>query len=692
MPWLLDALALLAATAVLTLPGLAVTRPLRLGALATAALTAPCSIGIIVVAAEASAFVRIPWTPLSPLLLAAVIALALSAPALRREGLSLAALADPRLPGPRELGAVGVASARSLARRARRDPWSFFATSAGERTAMVAGLVAGGGILGLRMLSMMGSLHAVTQTYDGIFHLNAVRRILDLGSASAWTVGSLSTEPGTATFYPAAWHQTTSLIAQLCGGDIVRATDALLLLVTAVVWPLGLVLLVRTCTSAGPLGLAATGLLSSVSLAFPMAPSSFGILLPYTLAITMVPAALTMLVQLLDWNDSPSPSRSVLLPRQILLLVPPVGIAVALAHPQAVPTLIVLGLPIVLWSTCLRVARWGEGIAARRAAVIALAGALAVFIVCGRVWAFVRPSRSSAGWEPTSSVPEAIGQTLSLQTLGGAPWWPLGLLVIAAALSTLLLSRDGWIVASWVWAVLLAVVGLSMRDLDYRYVITGAWYSDINRVMAVPVIAAIPMLALGLDAAARALARARVLPRTAVAPVAGVCVILLVLGLGAWSPSTAERYRHEYAPWWQNQGLLSDDERELIEEDVPRLVPEGETLAVDPWDGGALAYALADYPVMAPFAIGHRSPEVEVLTHRLQDIDTDPAVCDAAATLGIHHVLDFGPTELWGTEFKFPGIDAVGDDPAAATEVARRGDAALLRLQPCTRSDGSTWG
>lgn len=271
-----------------------------------------------------------------------------------------------------------------------------------------------------------------------------MRRILDLGSASVWTVGSLSTEPGTATFYPAAWHQTTSLIAQLCGGDIVRAADALLLLVTAVVWPLGLVLLVRTCTSAGQLGLAATALLSSVSLAFPMAPSSFGILLPYTLAITMVPAALTMLVQLLDWNDSPSPSRSVLSPRQILLLVPPVGIAVALAHPQAVPTLIVLGLPIVLWSTYLRVARWGEGIAARRTAVIALAGALAVFIVCGRVWEFVRPARSSAGWEPTSSVPEAIGQTLSLQTLGGAPWWPLGLLVIAAALSTLLLSgTDG---------------------------------------------------------------------------------------------------------------------------------------------------------------------------------------------------------------------------------------------------------
>ena len=70
MPWLLDALALLAATAVLMLPGLAVTRPLRLGALATAALTTPCSIGIIVVAAEASAFMRIPWTPLSPLLLA----------------------------------------------------------------------------------------------------------------------------------------------------------------------------------------------------------------------------------------------------------------------------------------------------------------------------------------------------------------------------------------------------------------------------------------------------------------------------------------------------------------------------------------------------------------------------------------------------------------------------------------------
>ncbi|MDR9778329.1 hypothetical protein RJJ65_37960, partial [Rhizobium hidalgonense] len=145
---------------------------------------------------------------------------------------------------------------------------------------------------------------------------------------------------------------------------------------------------------------------------------------------------------------------------------------------------------------------------------------------------------------------------------------------------------------------------------------------------------------------ATALLRRRLLPRTQLAPVAAMAVVLCILALGALSPATAERYRAEYAPWWQEPGLLSDEERAVLAA-VPGSVAPDEVIAVDPWDGGALAFALSDREVTRVFPTAPMSPDVILISDRLQDIQHDPAVCDAAARENVRYVLDFGDEELW---------------------------------------------
>lgn len=561
--------------------------------------------------------------------------------------------------------------------------------------AVVAGLLVGGALMGARMLMMMGGPRAVTQTYDGVFHLNAVRLIQDSGSASAWTVGSLARAPGDASFYPSAWHQTVSVVAMLTGGDIVVATNTLLLVVCTVVWPLGVVLLVRTCTAAGPLGLFAAGVLSAAPLAFPMSTSAFGVLLPFTLSLALVPPGMVIAARLLGLarprEPSGPPAPELLSVRQALAVGLPVAVAIASAHPQGAIALAVIAIPLAIWSLCLHLERTLEGRGGLRGAAVAGSGLLAAAACGPPMWRVARPARSSSPWLPEETAADAWRRVLALAPAKGEVWVPFGAVFLVCAVAVVLLSRSGWLVAAWSWLAPLAVASLSMQDLDDRYVLTGPWYTDPHRLTALPVLLAVPILAVGLDVFGAALRRSPLDLPSAAMPIAGACAVAVVLCAAVLAPPTLETYRERHATKWQEPALLDADERAVLAE-VPQHVWPGETIAVDPWDGSALASALSDRPVTNTFPAGPVSEDVALLGDRLHEIQDDPQVCDAAAREGVRYALDFGDQELNGPLGNHPGIDAVGDVPAAATEVARRGDTALLRLQPCTRSDGSTWG
>lgn len=675
-------------------PGWAVTRALGLRRLAAVGFAVPCSVAIITAAAELAHLVHIPWSPLVPLALTLLLVVAIGAVSFRRARRAARSSSrtanDPR--HGRRAKTMPPPSLRDRVRHARRqlahDPSAFFASRDGEHLALLAGLALGIGFLGTRMLRMMGSLNAVTQTYDGIFHLNAVRHVLRTGSASARTVGGLTSSPEDPYAYPAAWHQTASVIAQLAQGDVVRATDALLVALAAIAWPVGLVLLVRTCTRAGSLGLFATGVLSSVSLVFPFVPGSFGILLPFLLGMSMVPAGFTLLAQLMGAGRS-STSSSTLRPGQVAALLPFMAIALALSHPQAVVALAVLGLPVMLWASCARV----SGMITRRdtapAAALTVLVTLAALAFTLLVWPSLQPGTAAGAWPAIRSTDQAWGQVLSLMPARASTWWPMAVLMVAALAAVVLLTRSGWLVAAWSWAALLAVAALSMPDTEYRYLLTGPWYSDPNLVMVLPLVVAIPILAVGLEAVVRDLFRRKVIHRAPLAPLSAVSTTLAILALGVLTPPAFERHE-AYSSLWQGDHLLSADERAVLE-DLDGTVPPGDVIAANPWNGGALAYAIADRQVSEPFVAGYISPDAQVLDERITELTTDPEVCDAAARLGVHWVLDFGTQEMLEGIHHAPALTELRQRPGVAQVVERRGDAALLRLEPCTRTDGSIW-
>jgi hypothetical protein len=666
-----------AALLVLGGPGLPTVLALRLRPLTAVVAAVPVSLLLIALTAEAGHLLGIPWTLLSPLVLGLVVGGALW-PLGRRRTLAAASEQGAFLEDP---AAPGSAAARVLASRR------------GRALALLAGLGVGGGTLLVQALSAMGGIDTVNQTYDNVFHLNAVRHVLRAGDGSAWVVGGMTSLPGNEGYYPAAWHQVVSLVVQVSGQGIAHASNVVMLLLATVVWPLGLMALMRTSTTAGPLGWMAAGALAGVTGAFPMALMSWGIVLPYFLSLSLMPLVVIVVSRLAGLAPHSSQRLSGL---QLAVLLPAVCGAVALAHPQGVFVGMALGLPVLVWGT---LSRARDRVAARTATAPGAPGArrvwpLAVLTVAALLgsaaaWIRLRPSESSAVWEPNASPKEAIGQALSLAPNATPTFVPLGLVMLGCAAAVLLLSRSRWLLAPWLAATALSVLTRSTPVGDLRYLLLGTWYTDNNRVTALIAVAAIPVLALGIESLQRAAARRR--PAVAGTPglVVAAVAALLVLALGLVSPGT--RVNQNYVEdGWRTGVLLSDDERELLER-LPEVVPEDAVIATNAWNGSALAYALSDRQVLNLYMGFQAEPEVHLLNAALDDARTDPEVCDAAQELDVEYALDFGPQEIHGRSATYTGLNEISETGAAEV-VLQVGEAKLLRMLPCRGTDGSMNG
>ena len=664
-----------AALLVLSGPGLPPVLALRLRPLTACVALVPFSLLAIAISAEAGHLLGVPWSIASPLLLGLLLGAVLWLPG-RRRAADAATTEDD--------GAESVGRDQTAADGPAAPATGILSTQRGLAGAILTGLAVGGGSLLAQVLPMMGGLRAVNQSYDNVFHLNAVRHVLRLEDASAWVVGGMTTLPGEETYYPAAWHQAVSLVVQISGQGIPLASNVVMLVLAAVLWPLALMALMRTCTTAGPVGWMTAGVLAGVTGAFPVALMYWGIVLPYFLSMAMMPLVVIGVCHVAGLAPRSAQRLTAL---QLVVLLPVVCAAVALAHPQGVFAGIVLGLPILLWGTVVRAReRFSPARRAGRRLWPLATLTLVALIGSVEVWGRFRPVRGSAVWEPNASLKEAFGQAVSLAPNNTPAFVPLGVVMLGCAAAVLLLSRSRWLLAPWLAATAMSVVTRSTPVGDLRYLLTGNWYSDNNRITALVAVAAVPVLALGIESLQRWAGRRRPAPAGTAGQVAAGVVAVLVLALGTVSPGTRVNDGH-FEAMWRSETLLSADERELLAQ-LPDVVDEDAVIATNAWNGSSLAYALSDRQVLNTFMGFQVEPEVHLLNAELDEARTDPEVCDAVEELDVEYALDFGPQEIHGRSATYTGLNEISETGAAEV-VLQVGDAKLLRMLPCRGTDGS---
>ena len=552
-----------------------------------------------------------------------------------------------------------------------------------------------GGFLVLHMTEdMVYGPEAFSQSLDNSFHMNAIRWIQEHGDASSLTLGAVSAADQQPAFYPAGWHDFVSLIYSTTGTSIATATIVTVLLAASILWPCSLVALSLSIPKLRRLQALAIPALTCGFAAFPGLLLRWGVLFPNLLGYALVPSFVALMVCLVQVMV-----RGEYAALLSLCLAALVGVAgLALVHPNAVVSAVVFALPLVLAGVAW-VVRSRELASRQKWVGSALLGL--VILGCVGAWWFLRPGASASNtWEPMLTEGEALYQFLFLGLENANqlrdrfnPSYLAGFLALWGAGYLLYKRRNLWLIASWVLIGYLWIVSASVPRGEFRLLMVAPWYTDHFRLAALVVFPSVILAGIGLGGFVEGLLTwvVRRVPRAARLKVAtagiGVAtvLVLVIAGLSSRVPSVQEAtlaVSQEYRVT-PTSVVLNQDEMNVIYE-IPKIVPKGDVIVNNPWDGSAYIYALADRHLTGYHFEFETSPKYSAIMHNLKDARTNPEVCREVNKYKAHwyvhleNQLNFGPD----AQKNYDGLVAAIDTDVL-TPVYSSGPMTLYRISAC---------
>lgn len=558
--------------------------------------------------------------------------------------------------------------------------------AAGHGLALVAAVF----LVGRQLVAAFGRPESFSQTFDNVFHLNAIRFILDTGSGSSFTVSSM-TGGG---FYPAAWHDLVALVVSTTGSDIPVSVNVVNIVVGSVVWPLGCIFLAHQILGKRVAVSVAAGILSAAFGAFPLLLLDFGVLYPNFLGNALLPAALALGVQALGLATDPP--ESVLVTWLLFFAVLP---GIALAHPSSIMALIALMLPplVIVWTrSTARLRRRSERPAL---AVTAMVFLLIVGLgVAATLWKLVRPPEIAATWLPIQTTGRAIGEVIASSAIGRPASWVVMALAIAGLASLIMRRRHIWLVGMYAVAASLFVIVASFPLGELRTFFTGVWYNDSPRLASLLPLVILPVAVVGgvrgwdrfiVPAVARLRAAKIQTPQEGSRQMRGFVIVIAGLSAACLLAAGTQRGNVREAvdsasrsyQLTADSSLISTDEMTLLER-ITTKIPEDAVLVGNPWNGSALAYAFTGRKVIQFHMLSELPDGSEELYVALNTATSDPSICPIVRNLNLGYVLDFGHREVHGGDNGFRGLDNL-EAAGVAELVDSEGEAKIYQLTAC---------
>lgn len=545
-------------------------------------------------------------------------------------------------------------------------------------------------LVAVRMMGAIGQPEALSQTFDNVFHMNAVQFILDQGSGSSFSVGNM-TGGG---FYPAAWHDLVSLLRQLSGASIPVAANVINICIGAVVWPAGCVYLAQVTMGSRPAAAVSAGVLSAGFGAYPLLMVDFGVLYPNFLALALLPFVWALGIQAFRFAAI-GPVHPYATWIVLLGALP----GLTLAHPSGVMTLLPLLAPAALiWWWQWNFAHPPEaGIWRRRPSRVMLL--IAAGTVCVVLWGVVRPPEAAATWPPVATWMDAIWDFISSSGIGRPESWAVMALTIVGLIGATV-TRRYWLLGAYAAVAVLFFMAVAGRPGRIRTFLTGVWYNDPQRLAAIIPLVVLPIAALGAvacwDGLNRLLTKARrirvqakdksipalSIGATSVAAVVAVSMLTAMTqqeNLAAAQTSAARNYK--VGP---DAALLDSDEMAVLAR-VGEVVPADAVVVGNPWTGSSLAYALSQRRTLQPHILGAVSDDALYIFAHLNMAGVDAAVCRSVRELNAEYVLDFGDREVnngEGRTINYHGLENLKE--SGVVEVVDSQDGATLyRITAC---------
>lgn len=651
MTWLETVPTFLAAALIIFVPGAVLAWALGARGLAWLASAAPLTVSLVAVGAIAAAIVHVTWNP-------AVLAIVVL-------GSSAAAWGVRKLVTRRRGGGPAVVSSR-------------------PRLAVVlaglGGITFGAAAICLRLTQTFIAPENISQTYDNVHHLSAVRAILESGNGSALEVGGLI-HNGLSGLYPYAWHDLVALTVQLSNATPPVAVNAVNIVIGALVWTFGCLFLASRVAGVRPAVLLLAGALAGGFGAFPVLALGWGVLYPNFLAIALLPAFVGLVAEVLGLSRAPRmhPGLGVAL---LVMGAPGLG----LAHPNIVMALGAVTIPLLIfWLLRLWASKEVPG-RARFAAMLAVAVYVVVFVVA---WDRIRPSAAGSHWPPTLTIPVAAREALATSPLQVPLSWPVLILTVLGIVALCLEWRRLWALGAFLVTGTFFVVVASFPPEALRNSITGVFFNDSNRLASLLPVMALPLMVAGAVLVfdlARKLIREGARGGARLEAVVACVGVLAALAVGMSAQNHALKstvaLTSEYYASTPQSWLLSSDEAALLKR-APEHIPAGATVIGHPANGGSLIYALEGFDTIMPSLSSPQTPEIKTIFANLPDIADNPAVCDAIRTLNAYYILDFGSgRQVSDMRMTIPSTEDLAVTPGLVL-LDQEGPAKLYRIDAC---------
>ena len=669
MDWVVAVPIVLVALTILVGPGLAILWPWRLGALPAVAIAGIIGVFAVGAAGLLSGLAGLPWAPWH-LLLPWAIGGVLSWLAARWRARGATDLRQPL-------------------------PWRFLVPWA------AAGLLASGAAFWV-----VPHPDRLSQTYDNVFHMSAIAAILDGRDPSSLTLRTLIETANATGFYPAGWHTLAATVVQLTGESPAVAVNSLWIAVAVGVWIPGVVWLTQILVPDHPRRIV-IGVAIPLSVAFAAMPYgllSWGTLYPTFLATALLPAAVALPLAVVRRCISTQGSdRRTAIALGILGTSVAIG-AIVFAQPRVLASWVVVLAPAALAASwALARDGWRRGKAARRRVIWGATAVLASIFV-GAAVAFVyavqglglfeRPLEDRLGgpqaastqsmlaglWQVVAqSWPTGVGGTITFAAI------PLAAAVIIGIVYAARYREMRWVLVSYVLLAVLYALAAGSDDVLSKLA-TAVWYKDRYRLSSVVVILAVVLATRGILSVMRSVVSRNTTTHTsspAVFTVAWLVSVssVIIIGLTGVAASVGTVFR---LPAHHAENAVVSAEQIEFFRGLERYVPESQLVLGDPWDGSAWTQLFGDREPVFPHVNGQWDQDRLILAQRLQDIGSEPAVCDALRRLNVRFVV-YSAHELGGGDPAgnlFPGPH-LAVDAGLFPLVASAGETSLYRIDQC---------
>ncbi len=576
------------------------------------------------------------------------------------------------------------------------------------------------------------------QEYDNVHHFAYIRSFLDSGN---WSSIDNSAYPFPAAdgtplnpvvgggFYPSDWYAFVAMIVDSLDVPIAVAVNAVNFTLAALCWPLGAWLMLRTILGNDRKLLLCGAICTMSFAAFPWKMLYWGPIYPQLASFCMVPAIISMFVLLFSRRpaiaareDRAIESGSFIerqrtpgfwIPKPVAAIVFMTGlVTLAFLQTNAIFTVAVILLPFCCWRIYAEARERLSflGTPKDKRAAVTLAAAFAA-IAC-IIWIVIYYSPFMKGvleftWTAEFYTGEAIFNLLALSFRQTSAQLLLGALVVLGIIATLKSRRNAWMLVSYLILAIIYLVSVT-TDGQIKSYLSGFWYSDAMRLGANLVIVAIPLAALGMRWACRAVYARIAGPPTAGAPrlprTTSKCVIVILMAAAIFFPNytlsgyldittafggTEELIEKAYSDTLDN--VYSSEEREFVQQ-VLEVVEDGAIVLNEPNDGSAFAYGIDGLEVYYRITDGYDEEEETersaTIREGLYRISEDETVQEAASSINARYLLQLDQAD-WEKESKYlfsyytdvwEGIDLIDDSTPGFEVVLSSGDMRLYRI------------